>query len=117
MRRLLPLFLFASCALGGRVVTMDAFHEIDLCTTTSQVVATLGKPYAIHKKGDGTVEYEYIERIKIGGRDAEERRYFILMRDGVVVSKRVKQSSPLPYGFDSYDMQTTQTDQTQNSEQ
>lgn len=110
MRKWIPLFLLASCAIGGKVVTMDAFYEIDLCTTTPQVVAALGKPYAIHRKDDGAVEYEYIERIKIGGRDAEERRYFILIKDGIVVSKRVKQSSPLPYGFDSYDMQTTQTD-------
>lgn len=89
---------------------MDAFYGIDLCATTPQVVEALGKPYAVHNKGDGCIEYEYIERIKIGGRDAEERHYYILMRDGVVISKRVKQSSPLPYGFDSYDMQTTQTE-------
>ncbi len=112
MKRLLPLFFLASCAMGSRVVTMDAFHGIDLSTPTPQVVATLGQPYAIYHKGDGTIEYEYIERIKIGGRDAEERRYYILMRDGVVISKRVKQSSPLPYGFDSYEMQTTQTNTT-----
>lgn len=88
---------------------MDAFYEIDLSVTTPEVVAALGQPYAIHNKEDGVVEYEYIERIKIGGRDAEERRYYILIKDGVVISKRVKQSSPLPYGFDSYEMQTTQS--------
>ena len=108
MKRMIPLILFSSCAIGGRVVTMDAFYEVDLCTKTPQVIARLGKPYAIHHVGDGCVEYEYIERIKIGGRDAEERRYFILMKDGEVVSKRVEQSSPLPYTFDSYEMQTTQ---------
>lgn len=110
MRKWIPLFLLASCALGGKPVTMDAFYDIDLCTSTPQVIAALGKPYAIHKKDDGSVEYEYIERIKIGARDAEERHYFILIKDGTVVSKRVKQSSPLPYGFDSYDMQTTQSE-------
>lgn len=73
-----------------------------------EVVAALGEPFAIYDRSDGTVEYEYVERIKIGARDAEERRYFIVIKDGVVISKRVKQSSPLPYGFDSYDMQTTQ---------
>lgn len=109
MKRFIALLVLASCSAGGRAVTMDAFYEIDLCTTRPQVVECLGKPYAIHHKGDGCVEYEYIERIKIGGRDAEERRYYILIRDGVVISKRVKQSSPLPYGFDSYEMQTTQT--------
>lgn len=108
MKKIIPLFLLSACALGGKPITMDAFYDIDLCTTTSQVVACLGKPYSVHEMADGYVEYEYIERIKIGARDAEERRYFILMKDGVVVSKRVKQSSPLPYGFDSYDMQTTQ---------
>jgi len=108
MKRILPLFLLSACALGGTPVTMDAFYEIDLSTTTPEVVATLGKPYAIHEKGEGCVEYEYIERIKVGARDTEERHYFILIKDGRVVSKRVKQSSPLPYGFDSYEMQTTQ---------
>lgn len=105
---LLPLFIFTSCAAGGKPVSMEAFYEIDLSTTNTEVVACLGKPYAIHRKGDGCVEYEYIERIKIGGRDAEERRYYILIRDGMVISKRVKQSTPLPYGFDSYEMQTTE---------
>lgn len=108
MKKLIPLFLLSACALGGKPMTMDAFYEIDLCTTTPQVVAALGKPYAVHPMTDGYVEYEYIERIKIGARDAEERHYFILMKDGMVVSKRVKQSSPLPFGYDSYDMQTTQ---------
>lgn len=108
MRRMLPLFLFSSCAIGGPIVTMDAFYEVDLCTRTPQVLACLGKPYAVHHLDDGCVEYEYIERIKIGGRDAEERRYFIMMKDGEVVSKRIKASTPLPYTFDSYEMQTTQ---------
>lgn len=108
MKKWIPLFLFVSCSLGGKPVTMDAFYEVDLSTTTPEVVALLGKPYAIHKKEDGALEYEYIERIKIGGRDAETRHYFLLIKNGAVVSKRVEQSSPLPYGFDSYEMQTTE---------
>jgi hypothetical protein len=110
MKKIWALFFLASCAMGGRAITMDAFYEIELTTTTPQVVAQLGQPYAIHEKGDGVVEYEYVERISIGDREVEQRHYFILIKDGVVVSKRVKQSSPLPYGFDSYDMQTTQTE-------
>ena len=60
--------MLASCALGGKPVTMDSFYDIDLCTSTPQVIAALGKPYAIHKKEGGYVEYEYIERIKNGAR-------------------------------------------------
>lgn len=108
MKRFLPLVLFSSCAIGGPMVTMDAFYEIDLSTKTTQVIAHLGKPYAIHHFDDGSIEYEYIERIKIGARDAEERHYFIMMKGGEVVSKRIEASIPLPYTFDSYEMQTTQ---------
>lgn len=96
--------------MSGHVVTMESFYNIDTAATTEQVVASLGKPYAIHKKKDGTCEYEYIERITIGSRSAERRHYFLTIKDGIVISKRVEQSSPLPYGFDSYDMQTTQTE-------
>jgi len=89
-------------------MTMNGFNDICLGTTAPQVIAAIGEPYSIICKEDGTVEYEYIERIKVGYRDLEERRYIIVLRDGIVVYKKVKQSSPLPYGFDSYDMQTTQ---------
>lgn len=88
-------------------MTMGSFYEIPVGTAAPDVVAAAGKPYAIHKKEDGSVEYEYIERFKVGGRDTEERHYFLLIKEGKVVSKRVKQSSPPPYIFDSYEMQTT----------
>lgn len=107
MRKFIPLFILTACALGGKPITMDAFYEVDISTSKPQVIAILGQPYAIHDLGDGAVEYEYIERIKIGARDAEERHYFITLKDGRVVSKRIKASIPLPYTFDSYDMQTT----------
>ena len=110
MKYMMPFFLLTACALGGKAITMNAFYDVDISATAPQVEATLGKPYAIHKTADGGVEYEYIERIKIGARDAEERHYFILLKNGVVVSKRMRQSSPLPYGFDSYEMQTTQNE-------
>lgn len=89
-------------------MTMNGFHDICLGQTSSQVIAAIGEPYSIVSMDDGSVEYEYIERIKVGYRDLEERRYIIVLRDGVVVYKKVKMSSPLPYGFDSYEMQTTQ---------
>lgn len=116
MRKLtfLALFALSSCCMGTDPATMERFYEVDLSTNSEQVIEMLGKPYAIHDLADGCQEYEYIERIKIGARDAEERHYFILIRNGQVVSKRVKQSGPLPYfmqWFDSYDMQTTQNEE------
>ena len=87
---------------------MQSFYEIPVGASPSEVVKTAGEPYAVHKKEDGAIEYEYIERFKVGGRYTEERHFFLLIKDGKVVSKRTTQTSPVPYTFDSYDMQTTQ---------
>ena len=116
-RELFALLLaLSACASGGSLMTNQAFFDIPLGSSQNEVVATAGEPYAIHKKEDGTEEYEYIERFKVGGRDTEERHYFLLIKDGKVVSKRVHQSSPPPYIFDSYEMQTTQTAGSDTSE-
>lgn len=100
--------LVLSCSVSSGMITMHSFSDVPVGSSSEELVAAVGKPYAIHQKEDGSVEYEYIERIKVGYRDLEERRYYILIKDHKIVSKRVEQSSPLPYGFDSYEMQTTQ---------
>ncbi len=101
-------FVLTACASGGSLVSMQHFYDIPVGASSEDVVASLGSPITTKKLTDGSVEYEYIERFKVGGRDLNERRYFVVIKDGKVVSKRVKQTSPLPYGFDSYEMQTTQ---------
>jgi hypothetical protein len=106
-----PLWLcVAACASGGAIMTMNAFYDIPMGATESEVVATAGKPYSISHTDGGAVEYEYIERVKAGARDLEERRYVLVLKEGKVVSKYVKGSTPSPYLFDSYEMQTTQND-------
>lgn len=109
MKKLIWCVVFlASCASGGHILSTGAFYDIPVGASQDEVVAGCGKPYAIYRKGDGTVEYEYIEKLTIGARNVNERHYIVVFKDGKVVSKKVKQESPLPYGFDSYDMQTTQ---------
>lgn len=93
-------------------MTMNSFYDIPVGASKEEVLAAAGKPFAIRNLEDGSVEYEYIERFKAGGRNINERHYIIVMKDGKVVSKRVKQDSPPPYTFDSYEMQTTQNGQT-----
>ena len=101
-------FALTACATGGSMMTNQAFFDLPIGTSQNEVIALAGKPYAVHVKDDGSVEYEYIERFKVGARETEERHYFLLIKDGKVTSKRVEQSSPPPYIFDSYEMQTTQ---------
>jgi hypothetical protein len=109
LKRSFPVFLFllAACA-GGSVMTMNSFSDIPIGSSSAEVVITHGEPYSIHKKDDGTIEYEYLERITAGGRNMEERHYILVIKEGKVVSKRIQQGSPPPYRFDSYEMQTTQ---------
>lgn len=103
----LGLLFLASCASGGHVTTMNSFQEVPLGASSTELVETLGEPAEIVRKKDGSLHYEYIERIKTGGRNSEQRRYIFVVKEGKVVSKEVKQSSPASYGFDSYEMQTT----------
>jgi hypothetical protein len=107
---LLCLFL-CSCATGGPVLSVCGFYEVPIGATQEEMIAQSGDPVAIRRFDDGTIEYEFIERFKVGARILTERHYFILVRDGVVVSKRMKEISPTPFGYDSYEMQTTQKDQ------
>ncbi len=108
MKKAFFLLILCACSSGGSLMTMNNFHDIPLGATTEEVVSCAGQPFAIRTRCDGVIEYEYIERIKIGARDAEERRYLLLIKDGVVIEKKLKESTPLPYGFDSYEMQTTE---------
>lgn len=107
LKKLAYLTLLAGCC-GGAHMNLNSFNDIELDTPSSEVIAKVGQPYSIVHKADGSTEYEYIERIKAGGRDLEDRRYVITIKDGKVVSKHVKYSSPPAYLFDSYEMQTTQ---------
>lgn len=88
-------------------MTMEEYQEIGVGASEASIKEKMGPPTMIHKKSDGTLEYEYVERIKVGERDLEERHYFFVIKDGQVISKRVKQMSPPAYDFDSYEMQTT----------
>ncbi len=104
----LALFLWLSaCGTGSALVTMNSFNEVPVGATSAEVVELLGQPYAIRKQSDGSIEYEYIERITAGVRNFEERHYFLIFKEDKLISRKVKSSSLPGYRFDSYDMQTT----------
>ena len=107
----LLLVIAAGCASGGGSLSMNSFYDVPIGATQPEVISSLGEPYSVKNQPDGTTEYEYIERIKEGDRDLQERRFLIVMKDGKVVSKKVKQGTSQPYLFDSYQMQTTQAEE------
>lgn len=113
MKYLLPMFflILAACASGPSALSRAAYADISIGSTREEVIAEVGKPIHVTKKDDGSEEFEYVERLTVGGRLLQERRYFILLKDGVVISKRFDDRAPPPTTFDSYEMQTTQWDQ------
>lgn len=113
---LLLLLAAASCASGQRVLTMESFSDIPMGATKDEIAAIAGRPYRVNNKPGGLVEYEYIERLKIG-LTLEERHYFILLKDGRVVDKRVTYDTTPPFYIDSYMLQMTQQDEDQLSDQ
>ena len=113
MRRIAWISLaFAACASGHSMLTMDSFYDISVGSTREEVISKIGDPWSITKKEDGCEEFVFIERMKVGARIMEERRYIITLRDGVVVSKHLERTSPPASTFDSFDMQTTRNSET-----
>lgn len=101
-----------ACGTGSALVTMNSFDNVPVGASSSEVEDLLGKPYAVHKNSDGSIEYEYIERINAGSRSFETRHYYLLFKEDRLVSRKVKSSSPPGYRFDSYEMQTTENQRT-----
>lgn len=91
------LCLLAACLGHRTMMTRENYDDINLGATISQVTAVAGDPYSIHSKGDGTEEYEYIERIDMGRELVSENHYYIIFRNGQVVGKREKSERPPAY--------------------
>lgn len=87
------LLLCSACASHSALMTYAEYVELPVGTTITQV----GQPYAIHKKKDGTEEYEYIERIDSGNNIVAENHYFLIVREGKVVGKRMSREKPPAY--------------------
>jgi hypothetical protein len=91
------LILLAACA-SGAIMTRSDFDNIELGTPVSEIVQKYGDPVKVKDNKNGTMSYEYIERLPIGEQTVQENNYFIIIRDGRVVSKRYNQE--LPQEFD-----------------
>jgi len=103
------LVLLCSCFSRSSYITADRFENIQIGTPIDTLKSEIGSPYAIHSKGGNVEEYEYIERIDMGGRTVSENRYYLIVTDGKVTGKYVKnerspafdmiyEESPIPDG-------------------
>jgi hypothetical protein len=90
------LLLLAACA-GGAIMTRSDFDNIEMGTPVTEVVQKYGSPVKIKDNKNGTMSYEYIERLPIGEQTVQENNYFLIIRDGKVVGKRYNEELPPEY--------------------
>jgi hypothetical protein len=92
----LVLFLLAACA-SGSMMTRSDFDNIDLGTPVSEIVQRYGDPVTLTRCNDGSLSYEYNEKLHIGEEAVSENSYFFRIKNGTVVSKSYNQELPLEY--------------------
>ena len=93
----LTLFALTSCFSRAPLMTYETYDKIQTGTSIAEVQSDIGKPYSIHKKEGGIVEYEYIERIDTGNNVVAENHYFLIVEDGKVTGKYMKREKPPAY--------------------
>ena len=90
------LLFLAACA-SGALMTRSDYDNIEIGTPISEIVQKYGDPLTLKNRKDGSQSYEYIERRQIGEQTVEENKYFIIVKNGKVVSKRYNQELPPEY--------------------
>ncbi len=94
---LLILTSLMGCFSTPAMMTYSKYNDVQLGTSIEQLEAQMGTAYSVHKKKDGTTEYEYIERIDAGNTLVAENHYFLIVQDGKVVGKYMSRQSPPAY--------------------
>ncbi len=89
--------VLCSCFTRPALMTRDSFDGVEIGTPIDQIQTEVGSPYAVHSKGGDAQEYEYIERIDLGSQTVLENHYFLIVREGRVVSKRMTQERSPAY--------------------
>lgn len=93
------IIFLTGCTSSYFAMTDRSFCEIDIGVSIDSIQCQVGDPYAICIREDGAEEYQYIERIDLGNGIVMEKHYFILIRDGKVISKRLVRRVPPSYNL------------------
>jgi hypothetical protein len=95
--RFFILLLLCACFSHTAMMTRGSYQDIQVGSSIAEVQTKVGEPYAIRKQTDGSDEYEYIERIPLGTEVVEENHYYLLVKNGQVMAKRMNQETPPAY--------------------
>ncbi len=99
MKKIFMLLLLTACFSRSSLMTRETFDGIDLGTSAADVRNEAGDPYAVHFLAGDREEYEYVERVNIGGRMLMEHHYYLTISGGEVVAKRTSTETPPAYNI------------------
>ncbi len=100
MRLWLIVFcLVTSVTLFARpaIMTRSTFENIEVGTSLADLEGCIGKPASVCRVDDETEEFKYIERFNVGAELNTENQYFLTVRNGQVIAKRVVYFVPPSY--------------------
>ena len=93
---LLSFLVLVSCS-DHKVMSSNGYSEVQVGMNVKDLVKVYGKPYQIHSKGYKSEVYEYIERIIMGNQVIEQKRYYFVVDDDMIVGKYLKVNNPPPF--------------------
>ena len=91
----ITLFLLLGCGRGA-LMTANDYADVEVGSPIESVTAKYGEPIEIHHRDNQTI-YEYIERINMGTETIEMRKYYFVVKDGVIVRKFTRYSDRPAY--------------------
>lgn len=94
MKYLIPLLLLLTSL---QAITRKEFDNIRLGSPITKVAQEVGDPYSVTVINNHTEEYEYIERLTMGGELLYNTYYYLWVVNDHVVRKRFSVESRQPY--------------------
>ena len=106
---MISLVFLSSCFTRSQVISRGSFDDVQVGSPVADFEQKVGKPYRIRQMPNGTLDYEYIEKIFMGEEIIEENHYYVRVKNGRVIAKRMNQEIPPAYDL-IYDADPNDTD-------
>src|SRR5574338_969773 len=96
------LFLFSLILVActaSKYMTFDDYHNVTIGQNISDIQVQMGRPYEVKELAPGKQEYVYIERIPLGDTREMFRKYILVVEEGKVINKQLKEETSSPFQF------------------
>lgn len=93
----MKVLFFLLIATSAFAMNRLQYNDLMLGTRGSAIVNKYGDPYSVRDLGNGTLEYEYVERISMNNELVYENHYILTIVNGQLVNKRIRQENRPPY--------------------